>query len=76
MAPYNYDRLSVQVISAGGGASSVATFSNQDRGTAGAYVQRTCNLAAWKGQTVTLRFLATTNKTRPTSFLVDDVSLR
>ncbi len=69
------DLLYVEVL-AGGSATVVGSFSNLDRGTAGTYRQQAVNLSPWAGQAVTLRFRATTDKTRATSFYLDDVSLR
>jgi hypothetical protein len=34
------------------------------------------SLAAWRGQTVRVQFRATTDVSLPTSFRIDDVSLR
>jgi subtilisin family serine protease len=67
-----YDRLTVQVIS-GGGTSTLATYSNLNKGSS--YVQRTLNLGAYVGQTVTLRFTGTEDYSLATSFFVDDTSL-
>ena len=69
------DILYVEVVS-GAGATAVGTFSNLQRGKAGLYALKSFDLGAWRGQTVTLRFRATTNATKPTTFYVDDVSLR
>ena len=69
------DLLYVEVV-AGGSTTAVGSFSNLDRGPAGTYGQQAFDLSAWAGQTVTVRFRATTDKTRATSFYLDDVSLR
>ena len=50
----------------------IRTFSNTD--AASGYQQYTFNLTPYAGQSVTLRFLATTSITNPTVFRVDDVS--
>lgn len=56
---------------------TVATYSNLDRGTPGVYVQRGAfNLGAYAGQTIRVQFRTTGNASLPTSFLVDDVSVR
>jgi hypothetical protein len=60
----------------GGNTSLLAAYSNLDKGAAGAYSQKSLSLAPWIGKTVTLRFRATTDNKRPTSFSVDDISLR
>jgi hypothetical protein len=39
-------------------------------------LQKSFNLAAWRGQTVRVQFRATTDVSLPTSFRIDDVSLR
>jgi hypothetical protein len=54
----------------------VGTFSNANETTAGNYSQRSFSLAGWRGQTVRVQFRATTDFTLPTSFRIDDVSLR
>jgi hypothetical protein len=57
--------------------ATLATFSNQNAGTAGAYVQRgPYNLGAFAGQTVRIQYRITTDVTLPTSFRVDDVSVK
>jgi hypothetical protein len=54
----------------------VATYSNKNKTTAGAYSQKTFNLAAYKGQTIRLQFRGTTDSSITSSFRVDDVSLK
>ena len=49
-----YDTLKVQVTS-GATTTTLATYSNLNKGTA--YVQRTLNLSPYAGQTVTVKFL-------------------
>ncbi len=73
-----FDRLFVEVRSTTGVLlGTLATFSNQNSGTAGAYVLRgPYNLNAWAGQTVRIQFRGTNDITLPTSFRVDDVSLQ
>jgi Zn-dependent metalloprotease len=63
-----YDKLTVAV-----GTTTVATFSNLNKATG--YVQRTANLAAFAGQTVTLKFTGTEDSSLQTSFVVDDVAI-
>ena len=75
--PTVYDRLFVEVRNTTGALlSTPATYSNADETTAGNYSQKSLGLAAWRGQTVRLQFRATTDVILPTSFRIDDVSLR
>jgi hypothetical protein len=67
-----YDTLKVQVTS-GGTTSTLATYSNLNAGAS--YVQRSVNLSAYTGKTVTVKFLGTEDTSAATSFLVDDTSL-
>jgi primary-amine oxidase len=56
---------------------TLATYSNLDRGSAGAYVQRGAfNLGAYAGQTIRVQFRVTSNASLITTFLIDDVSVR
>jgi Zn-dependent metalloprotease len=73
-----FDRLFIEVRSTTGTLlATLATFSNQNSGASGAYVQRgPYNLSSFAGQTVRIQFRATTDSTLPTSFRVDDVSVR
>ena len=67
-----YDRLSVQVVS-GGTTTTLGTFSNLNKGSS--YVQRSFNMSAFTGRTVTLRFTGTEDSSLATSFVLDDTSL-
>jgi M6 family metalloprotease-like protein len=71
-----YDILDVELYSAAGARlATLKTLSNLNS-TAGAWVKSPAfNLLAYKGQTVRLRFTATTDENLHTSFLIDDVSL-
>jgi Zn-dependent metalloprotease len=73
-----FDRLFIEVRSTGGTLlATLATFSNQNSGTAGVYVLRgPFNLSSFAGQTVRIQFRGTNDITLPTSFRVDDVSLQ
>lgn len=73
-----FDQCFIEVRSTSGTLlATLATFSNQNSGTAGVYVLRgPYNLAAFAGQTVRIQFRATTDITLPTSFRVDDVSVQ
>ncbi|WP_446219835.1 M28 family peptidase [Micromonospora sp. IBHARD004] len=64
-----YDRLTVQI-----GTTTLATYSNLN--AASGYVQRTFNLAAYAGQTVTMKFTGVEDSSLQTSFVVDDVTLQ
>jgi Zn-dependent metalloprotease len=63
-----FDKLTVAV-----GTTTVATFSNLNK--AAGYTQRTANLAAFAGQTVTLKFTGTEDVSLQTSFVVDDTAI-
>ncbi|HVG31001.1 MAG TPA: M36 family metallopeptidase [Pyrinomonadaceae bacterium] len=73
-----FDRLFVEVRNTSGTLlATLATFSNQNSGTSGVYVQRGAfNLGGFAGQTVRIQFRSTTDVTLPTSFRVDDVSVK
>ncbi len=64
-----YDKLTVQV-----GSTTLATYSNLNAATG--YTQRTFNLAAYAGQTVTLKWTGVEDASLQTSFVVDDVTLQ
>jgi hypothetical protein len=73
-----YDRLFIEVRNTSGTLlGTLATFSNQNSGTAGVYVLRgPYNLSSWAGQTVRIQFRGTNDISLPTSFRVDDVSVK
>ena len=72
-----YDFLYVEVRSTSGALlGTLGTWSNRNATTIGSYSQQAFSLASWRGQTVRVQFRATTDVTLPTSFRVDDVSLR
>ncbi|MFG3345958.1 hydrolase [Streptomyces sp. NPDC048018] len=69
-----YDTLRVQVLNSGGTVlSTLATYSNLN--ASGSYVQRSFDLSAYAGQTVTLKLTGTEGATLQTSFVIDDTSL-
>jgi trimeric autotransporter adhesin len=69
------DTLKVQVRNAAGTIlSTPATFSNLDLPLFG-YEQHTVNLSAYKGQTIRVYFLNTSNNSLFTWFFIDDVTL-
>jgi hypothetical protein len=73
-----FDRLFIEVRSTSGALlATLATFSNLNEGTAGAYVQRgPFSLSSFAGQTVRIQFRATNDQSLPSSFRVDDVSVK
>jgi hypothetical protein len=75
--PTIYDRLFIEVRSTSGTLlGTLATYSNADETTPGDYSQKSFSLASWIGQTVRLQLRATTDFSLPTSFRIDDVSLK
>ena len=73
-----YDRLFIEVRNTSGTLlATLATFSNQNSGTAGVYVLRgNYSLASFAGQTVRIQFRGTNDITLPTSFRIDDVTVQ
>jgi Zn-dependent metalloprotease len=73
-----FDRLFIEVRNTSGTLlATLATFSNQNSGTAGVYVLRgPYNLNAFAGQTVRVQFRGTNDITLPTNFRIDDVSVK
>ncbi|MET8761944.1 M1 family metallopeptidase [Lentzea sp. NPDC004782] len=63
-----YDKLTVQV-----GSTTVASYSNLDKNTG--YVQKSVDVSAFLGQTVTLKVTGTEDSSLVTNFLLDDVAL-
>jgi hypothetical protein len=55
------------------GSTTLATYSNLN--AAGGYIQKTFNLSAFAGQTVTLTFTGTEDSSLQTSFVIDDTAL-
>lgn len=72
-----YDKLFVEVRDTSGNLlATLATYSNLNKGTAGAYSQKSFNVAAYKGQTVRIQFRSTMDSSVTSTFRVDDVSLQ
>ncbi len=72
-----YDKLFVEVRSTSGTLlSTLATYSNLNKGTAGVYTQKSLNVSAYKGQTVRIQFRTTTDSSLVTTFRVDSASLK
>jgi aminopeptidase S len=67
-----YDTVKVQVVD-GASTTTLATYSNLNKTTS--YVQKTLNVLAYKGRTVTVRFLGQEDSSLQTSFVVDDVAV-
>jgi hypothetical protein len=63
-----FDQLSVRV-----GTTTLATYSNLNK--AAGYSQKTFNVSAFAGQTVTLTFTGTEDSSLQTSFVIDDTAL-
>ncbi|MGR6316435.1 S8 family serine peptidase [Micromonospora soli] len=69
-----YDKLTVQVLNSSGTVlATLATYSNLNK--ASGYTQRSFSLAAYAGQTVTLRFTGTEDISLQTSFVIDDTAV-
>jgi hypothetical protein len=62
-----YDKLTVKA-----GSTTLASYSNLNKG---AYGQKTFDLSAYAGQTVSLAFTGTEDSSLQTSFLIDDTAL-
>jgi hypothetical protein len=71
-----FDKLFIEVRNTSGTLlSTLATFSNLNKGTAGVYVLRgPFGLSSFAGQTIRVQFRATNDVSLPTTFRVDDVS--
>jgi len=63
-----YDKLTVKV-----GSTTLATYSNLNE--AAGYSQKSFNLSAYAGQTVTISFTGTEDSSLQTSFVIDDTAL-
>ncbi|MGO4702487.1 protease pro-enzyme activation domain-containing protein [Dyella sp. 2RAB6] len=69
-----YDTLKVQVLNSSGTVlATLATYSNLN--AASGYTVHTANLAAYIGQTVTIKFTGAEDSSLQTSFVLDDVTL-
>jgi hypothetical protein len=72
-----YDKLFVEVRNTSGSLlATLATYSNLNKGTTGAYSQKSLDLSAHKGQTVRVQFRTTTDSSQTTTFRVDTASLK
>ncbi|WNG38700.1 S8 family serine peptidase [Archangium violaceum] len=69
-----YDTLTVQVLNSSGTAlATLATYSNLNKSSA--YVQKSFDLSAYKGQTVRVYFKGEEDSAQKTSFFLDDTEL-
>ena len=69
-----YDKLDVQIRNQNGAVlKTLATYSNLDQTTA--YVQKTFDVSAYKGQTVQVYFKMVEDNGKATSFRLDDITL-
>ncbi|WP_410814564.1 M4 family metallopeptidase [Micromonospora sp. 067-2] len=69
-----YDTLRVQVLNSGGTVlATLATYSNLNK--AAGYSQKSFSLAAYAGQSVSLKFTGVEDSSLQTSFVVDDTAL-
>jgi thermitase len=70
-----YDYLRVRLLNASGSVvATLRTFTNASG--AGTWRQDSLNVAAYAGQSVRVQFSSTTDHSLPSSFFVDDVSVR
>jgi hypothetical protein len=67
-----YDTMKVQVVD-GATTTTLATYSNV--GTNATYTQKSFNVTAYKGKTISVKFLMNEDSSLQTSFVVDDTSL-
>ena len=63
-----YDKLTAKI-----GTTTLATYSNLNKNTG--YVQKSFDVSAFAGQTVSLAFTGTEDSSLQTSFVIDDVAL-
>jgi len=69
-----YDLLRVQISTNGGSTyTTLATYSNLNKNST--YVQKSFDLSAYRGSSVTVRLYATEDSSLQTSFVVDDTAL-
>lgn len=72
------DELSLQLRDPSGTpfTGTLATYSNLDKTSAGTYTQKTFNLLPYKGKSFRVFFQSTRDTSLPTTFRIDDVSLK
>jgi Zn-dependent metalloprotease len=67
-----YDTMKVQVVD-GSTTTTLATYSNV--GSNATYTQKSFNVSAYKGKTISVKFLMNEDSSLQTSFVVDDTAL-
>ncbi|MEV0286764.1 MULTISPECIES: M4 family metallopeptidase [unclassified Kribbella] len=67
-----YDTARIQIVD-GSTTTTLATYSNLNKNTT--YTQKSFNVTAYKGKTVSVKFLMNEDSSLQTSFVVDDTSL-
>jgi hypothetical protein len=69
-----YDTLTLQILDASGGVlATLHTWSNQNHNVG--YAQQTFDVTAYKGRTITIKFIGTEDSSLQTSFVIDDTAL-
>ena len=69
-----YDKLTVQLLNSSGAVlTTLATFSNLN--AASGYIAHSYNVSSYIGQTVTLKFTGSEDRSLQTSFVLDDITL-
>ena len=69
-----YDRLQVQIRNSSNTVlATLATYSNLDKSSA--YLLKTFDISAYRGQTIRIYFLGTEDVTLQTSFIIDDTAV-
>ncbi|TKC94161.1 M4 family metallopeptidase [Polyangium fumosum] len=72
-----YDQLFVELRSTSGTLlKTLATYSNLNKGTAGAYAQKSLSLTGYGGQTVRVQFRTTNDSSAITTFRVDTAEVK
>jgi hypothetical protein len=67
-----YDTARMQIVN-GSTTSTLATYSNLN--ATGTYVQKSFDVTAYKGQTISVKFLMSEDSSLQTSFVIDDTAL-
>jgi hypothetical protein len=67
-----YDTARVQIVD-GSTTTTLATYSNLNKNTT--YTQKSFNVTAYKGKTISVKFLGQEDSSLQTSFVIDDTSL-
>jgi Zn-dependent metalloprotease len=67
-----YDTAKIQIVD-GATTTTLATYSNLNKNTT--YTQKSFNVTAYKGKTISVKFLMNEDSSLQTSFVVDDTSL-